>query len=75
MDKSIKLVKNLSLPQPSLSRAGGCVQNTGTFLLNPQYRFDVSGSAKDIVFVSLMQPDTRPRKTKGSVMLCIGTLQ
>ncbi|XP_057301622.1 calpain-5-like [Hydractinia symbiolongicarpus] len=45
--------------------AGGCVNNKDTFLHNPQFKFDMTGSKKDIAFVSLMQPDTRAQKAAG----------
>jgi len=45
--------------------AGGCINNKETFLHNPQFRFDMSGSKTDVAFISLMQPDTRSIKAAG----------
>eukprot|EP00794_Sanderia_malayensis_P011154 gene11154-12326_t len=45
--------------------AGGCINNKQSFLTNPQYRFDITGSEKDVAMVSLMQKDKRPEKSQG----------
>ena len=53
-------------------RAGGCINNKETFLNNPQYSFDMPGNKPDVVFVSLMQPDTRSKKRNGGKNIHIG---
>ncbi|XP_065055645.1 calpain-5-like isoform X2 [Rhopilema esculentum] len=45
--------------------AGGCINNKQTFLTNPQFRFDITGSEKDVAMISLMQKDKRREKSEG----------
>lgn len=54
------------------SNAGGCVNNKETFLSNPQFRFDMTGSDKDVAFISLMQPDIRELKSQGKTNIVMG---
>ncbi|XP_062819934.1 calpain-6 isoform X1 [Anolis carolinensis] len=49
---------------PWLNRAGGCSNNKGIFLQNPQYVFDVK-KVEDKVMISLQQSDRRIHKKEG----------
>ncbi|KAJ6657440.1 hypothetical protein lerEdw1_002499 [Lerista edwardsae] len=51
-------------PNPLLNRAGGCLNNKGSFFQNPQYVFDVR-KVEDKVLVSLQQKDRRIYKKEG----------
>ncbi|XP_054899850.1 calpain-5-like [Poeciliopsis prolifica] len=49
---------------PLLNRCGGCMNNTETFLQNPQYLFDVTKES-DEVLISLQQKDRRIHRKEG----------
>uniref|UniRef100_A0AAY5KZJ8 Uncharacterized protein n=1 Tax=Esox lucius TaxID=8010 RepID=A0AAY5KZJ8_ESOLU len=54
------------------SRCGGCINNKGTFLHNPQFMFEVQGK-EDEVLICLQQEDRRiKRKDGGGENLPIG---
>lgn len=47
------------------NRAGGCINNKDTFLLNPQFLINVE-SEKDDIMLSLSQPDKRADKSEAN---------
>ncbi|XP_063061438.1 calpain-5a isoform X2 [Engraulis encrasicolus] len=49
---------------PRRSRAGGCINQKETYLLNPQYVFDVT-KAEDEVLICLQQRDRRVQTSEG----------
>lgn len=58
-----------------LNRAGGCLNHPETFLMNPQYRFDIDTSKPDEtkeVIIQLSQSDTRAVAIEQKENLVIG---
>ena len=55
----------------SSKRAGGCLNHPDMFLLNPQYRFDIS-KEDDAVIIQLSQSDVRELGQQKKELLVIG---